>query len=153
MIKLNEETIKFLHEQSFVIVSTICPDGSIHNACKGIINIEDSGKVYLFDLYRGKTFNNLAKNYSISLTAVDEHKFKGYCVKGKAKTADPDEITPDLIRAWEDRIASRITKRLLKNIQETKGHPKHPEASLPKPEYVIIVSVESIEDLTPHHLK
>ena len=153
MIKLSEEISKFLHDQSFVIVSTVCPDNSIHNACKGIINIEDHSRIYLFDLYRGKTFFNLTKNPNISLTVVDEHKFKGYCVKGKAKTADPNKFRPDFFKAWDQRIASRITKRLLKNIQENKGHSKHPEALLPKPEYVIIVDVEAVEDLTPHHLK
>ena len=63
------------------------------------------------------------------------------------------DINSKLVRAWEDRITSRLTKRLLRNIHEEKGHPRHPEALLPKPEYLIVMEVEEIVDLTPHHLK
>lgn len=31
--------------------------------------------------------------------------------------------------------------------------PQHPEALLPKPEYMIVMEVEEIIDLTPKHLK
>ena len=34
-----------------------------------------------------------------------------------------------------------------------KGHPEHPEALLPKPEYLIAMQVEDIIDLRPHHLR
>lgn len=152
MVLLNAEVVRFLLEQSFTIVATISGDGSIHSACKGIIKISDN-KIYLLDLYRGKTLTNLHKDSNISIIAVDEHEFKGFCVKGKARIMTIAEFGPELIKAWEDRIASRVTQRLLKNIKDKKGHRLHPEALLPKPEYVIVLDVKSVVDLTPHQLK
>ena len=153
MKRLSSEIVQFLHNQGYVIVATIDADQSPHSACKGIVDIDHSGRIYLLDLYRQKTYENLRRNPNISITAVDEHKFKGYCLKGKAKTLTEDKLKAQLIKVWEDRIASRLTQRVLKNLREEKGHPRHPEALLPNPEYLIVMEVEEIIDLTPHHLK
>ncbi len=152
-MKLNGDIIQFFHKQGFVVVATIDRNGFPHTACKGIVEINRDGRVYLFDVYRGKTHRNLQHNPHISITAIDEHRFVGYCLKGKARIVTQQEIKPHLIRAWEDRITSRLTQRLLKNIHEEKGHPRHPEILLPEPEYMILMNVEEIIDLTPHHLK
>jgi hypothetical protein len=105
------------------------------------------------DLYRAKTRQNLQRNPRISVTAFDEHKFIGYCLKGKVKSFSENELPVDILKAWEERITNRLTQRLLKNVREEKGHPRHPEILLPKPEYLIVMDVEAIVDLTPHHLK
>lgn len=153
MKKLTRDIVEFFHNQPFVIISTIDEDGSPHNSCKGIIDIDENGRVYLLDLYRGRTYANLLKNHYISVTAVDEHRFRGYSLKGKAGLMKEGDLTPQVIKAWEDRIAGRITQRVIKNIQGGKGHPRHPEVLLPKPEYMIMMEVDEIVDLTPHHLK
>ena len=57
------------------------------------------------------------------------------------------------MEAWEKKIAGRISQRILKNVEGTKGHPKHPETLFPMPEYAIEMTVESVVDLTPHALK
>jgi uncharacterized pyridoxamine 5'-phosphate oxidase family protein len=152
-MKLAPSLIQFFEAQGCVIVSTIDAAGMPHSACKGIVRVSQEGQVYLFDLYRQKTHQNIARNPKISITAFDEHKFKGYCLKGEARLVKQSDINSQLVRAWEDRITSRLTKRLLRNIHEEKGHPRHPEALLPKPEYLIVMEVEEIVDLTPHHLK
>jgi hypothetical protein len=64
-----------------------------------------------------------------------------------------NELTPDIVKVWEERITNRLTQRLLKNIREEKGHRGHPEASLPKPKYMIVLEVDEVVDLTPSHLK
>jgi putative heme iron utilization protein len=151
--KLKAEIVHFFHNQGCVIVSTISRDGSPHNSCKGIIEINQDGKIYLLDLYKGRTHANLAHNPNLSITAVDEHKFKGYCLIGKARIAESEEFQPHLIKAWEDRITSRITQRVLKNIAGEKGHPRHPESLLPSPQYMIVMEVKEVVDLTPQHLK
>lgn len=153
MKRLADEIIQFFQNQSFVIVSTVDQDGTPHSACKGIIKITEDGKIYLLDVYLKKTFDNLTRNPKISVTAVDEHRFKGYCLKGKAELLGKNRLTPQIIKAWEDRITGRITRRLLKNIHEEKGHPAHPEALLPKPEYMIVMEIEEVIDLTPPHIK
>ncbi len=151
--KISDEIAHFFYNQSCVVVSTISAKGFPHNACKGIIQINQEGKVYLLDLYKGKTYANLSHNPNISITAINEHKFKGYCLIGKARIAKVEEFDKSLIRAWEERIASRITQRVIKNIAGEKGHPRHPESLLPDPKYVIVMEIDEIVDLTPHHLK
>ena len=153
MKKLSVDIIRFLENQGFVIVSTIDGNGGVHNSCKGIVKINQKGEIYLLDLYRGKTYENLKANPRISITAVDEHKFMGFCLQGKAKEMTEAKLIPQLIKSWDERVASRLTRRLLKNIHEEKGHPRHPEILLPKPEYLIVMGVEDIIDLTPHPLK
>jgi len=153
MHKITQEIIDFFENQGFAIVSTLDKNGIPHSSCKGVIRVSKQGIVYLLDVYMKETYNNLKRNPKISITAIDEHKFKGYCLKGHAKVLTGKKITPFILKAWEDKLTSRITRRLLRNIHEEKGHPRHPEVQLPRPEYLIAVSVKEIIDLTPQHLK
>ena len=153
MKKLSDDIIQFFQNQGCLVVSTIDNNGFVHNACKGLVKITRNGQVYVLDLYKANTYRNLKSNPHISITAVDEHRFLGFCLKGKARIVRAEEISAELIKAWEDRITSRLTRRLLKNIREERGHPRHPEILLPKPEYMIAMEVEEIVDLTPRHLK
>lgn len=153
MPRLTSEIIQFFQKQGFAIVSTIDRKGWPHSSCKGIVKITKNGKVYLIDLYTHQTYNNLKENPRISITAVDEHKFIGYCLKGRARVIADEEISPAIRKAWEERITSRITQRVLKNLREEKGHPRHPEILLPKPAYLIIMDIQDVVDLTPQHLK
>ncbi|PIR65703.1 MAG: hypothetical protein COW11_05650 [Candidatus Omnitrophica bacterium CG12_big_fil_rev_8_21_14_0_65_43_15] len=152
-MKLNEDVIDFFNKQNFVIVSTIDKNAAPHSSCKGIVKIDPKGIIYLLDLYKGKTRENLANNNKTSLTAVDEHKFKGYCLKGTASEIAAADIDADVADEWKKKITQRITHRLIKNIHGEKGHPYHPEAQMPRPEYIIRMDVEEVIDLTPQHLK
>lgn len=153
MKRLNDDIIHFFHNQGCVIVSTIDKHGFPHSACKGIVKISREGKIYMLDLYMAKTHNNLKTNPHMSITAIDEHKFVGYCLKGKGAILLDEEMKSGIIKDWENRITSRLTQRLLRNIREEKGHPRHPEVLLPKPEYMIVLEVQEVVDLTPRHLK
>jgi uncharacterized pyridoxamine 5'-phosphate oxidase family protein len=153
MKRMKDEIVRFLRKQNFFVVATVGPDGIPHTSCKGIVKVSRNGQVYLLDLYTGTTYRNLQTNPRISLTAVDEHRFKGYCLKGKARIASRNEFTPSILKAWQDRITGRITHRLIKNIKGERGHPQHPEARLPKPEYLVVMDVEEVVDLTPQHIK
>jgi len=152
-MKIPDNVINFLLNQGFVIISSIDNNGFPHAACKGIVSMTKEGKVYIFDLYRAQTLENLKKNPRASITAVDEHSFSGFCLKGRARALHDKELSDELVQAWDARITSRLTQRLLKNLHEEKGHPRHPEALLPNPEYLIEIEVEEIVDLTPKHLK
>ena len=153
MKKLNKGIAVFFQKQPYAVVTTIDKKGYAHNSCKGIVDIDVKGKLYLLDLYREKTRDNLKQNPHISITAVDEHKFIGYSLKGIARAAKRRDIAPHLRKAWEQKITKRISSRLLKNISGEKGHPQYPEALLPKPEYLIEVDVKEVVDLTPHHIR
>ncbi len=153
MKTLSDEIIQFFQSQSFTIITTIDKSGKPHSSCKGIVKINKSGKVYLLDLYLEKTYENLRHNPRMSITAVDEHKFEGYCLKGRAKLIPKGKLKPQIIKAWEDKITSRITQRVIKNMREEKGHPHHPEASFPEAAYMIVMKAEEVVDLTPRHLR
>jgi uncharacterized pyridoxamine 5'-phosphate oxidase family protein len=145
--------VRFFQKQHFTVVSTIDKKGYPNNSCKGIVEINKSGKVYLLDLYMTRTYENLKDNPAISITAVDEHKFIGYCLKGKAKIIPKDKVNKRILKLWESNITSRISYRLLKNMRGEKGHVAHPEALLPKPTYLIEVIIDEIVDLIPGHIK
>lgn len=153
MKSLSREVTSFFQSQGFVIVSTIDAKGRPHSSCKGLVKITTDGRVFLLDLYRGKTLENLKKDHSVSITAADEHRFKGYCLKGKAKIIDSDKLDANTLKAWEKKIATRITQRVLNNLRGEKGHSRHPETQLPNPEYMIYMEVEEVVDLTPRKLK
>lgn len=145
--------IDFFRTQGFVLVSSIDKNGFPHNSCKDIVKINPAGEIYLMDAYLGSTGKNIADNPHISISAVDEHKFTGYCLKGKARIIQDKLISQELIKTWEDNITSRLTKRLLKNLGQDKGQRHHPEASLPHPKHLILLEIEEIVDLAPYHLK
>ena len=150
---LPDSVLNFFKQQGFVIVSTIDKAGKPHSSCKDIVKIEKNGGIYLMDAYKARTFENLVSNQNASITSVDEHKFKGYCLKGKARLIDSDKLGPEVFKAWEDKIASRATQRVLKNMRGEKGHGRHPETQLPRPQYMIYLQVEEVVDLTPHKLR
>ncbi|MCX5692444.1 MAG: pyridoxamine 5'-phosphate oxidase family protein [Candidatus Omnitrophica bacterium] len=150
---IKPDIVQFFHNQHFAIISTIDKKGYPHNSCKGIVEIDESGKAYLLDLYMAGTYENLKNNPAISITAVDEHKFTGYCLKGKAKIVPKNKVNERILKLWENKITSRISHRLLKNVRGEKGHATHPEALLPGPEYLIAVDVDEVIDLIPWHIK
>ncbi len=135
------------------MVNTIDHNGFPHSACKGIVDIKSEGIVYLMDLYKGVTYANLLSNHNASISMVDEHKFQGYCLKGKAKIEKTERLPHDVILAWDKKITSRISQRVIKNIRGEKGHSLHPEAALPKPKYLIVMEVETMVNLKPHHIE
>ncbi len=153
MKRLSEEIVYFFKKQSFIIVSSIDKDGTLHASCKGLVKINKNGRIYLLDLYRRRTFENLKRNPNISITAVNEHHFNGFCLKGKAELITVDKVKAHILKAWEEKIVDRITNRVLKNIHGEKGHLRHPESLLPKPAYMIMMQTEEIVDLTPAHIK
>ncbi|MFH1847993.1 MAG: pyridoxamine 5'-phosphate oxidase family protein [Candidatus Omnitrophota bacterium] len=150
---IKPDIVQFFHKQRFTIISTIDKKGYPHNSCKGIVEIDESGKVYLLDLYMAGTYENLKDNPAISITAVDEHKFMGYCLKGKAKIVQKNKIAKRVLKLWDAKITSRISHRLLKNMRGEKGHAAHPEALLPNPTYLIVAEIDEVVDLIPGHIK
>lgn len=153
MHKLWGEITRFLEEQGCVAVSSIDNKGFPHSSCKGIVKIERDGRIYLLDLYKAVTYDNIMVNPQVSITAFDEHKFKGFCLKGRAWILSKEKLDEEILKSWDDRMTSRLTKRLLKNIREGKGHLRHPEVLLPRPEYMIAVDVHEVVDLTPPLLR
>lgn len=152
-MQLNEGIVSFFQNQGFVIISTLDPKGYIHNAAKGIVGIESEGKVYLIDLYRATTFSNLKENPTASITAVDEHQFIGYTLKGKANIVEREKIEERIIKGWEDKVIKRISQRVIRDVKSDRKLAHHPEAKFPHPQYLIEFDVEEIVDLTPGHLK
>jgi predicted pyridoxine 5'-phosphate oxidase superfamily flavin-nucleotide-binding protein len=154
MIKLTNEVYDFFKNQTFVIVTTLDPDGSPHDSCKDIIRISRGGRIYLLDLYLKSTFNNLKNNSKMCIAQVNEESFTGYCLKGTGKSVKIKRLTPGIMSVWQRKITARITNRIINNLKKEKGQKSvHPESLLPRPEYIIVLDVKEIIDLTPQHIK
>ena len=153
MKQIPQEIIDFLRAQDFIVVSSIDENGFPHSACKSMVKIDAQGIIYLIDLYHGVTSSNIGRDFKISISAIDEQKFLGYCLKGKAKVMRNDPISQEMIKTWEDNITTRLANRLLRNLAKGQVQENHPEASLPGPKYIIALEVEQIVDLTPHNLR
>ena len=152
MRELSSEIIYFFEKQGVAIISTLDSRGKIHCAAKGIVGIEKKGKIYLIDLYNAYTFSNLQRNPTISITAVNEHLFMGYTLKGKAKIVAREKIKGHIMEKWEKRVIQRISRRLIRNVKADNKTFHHPEARFPRPQYLIEMDVEDIVDLTPQNL-
>lgn len=146
MVKIPDNIVYFFEKQGFVIVTTIDSAGFPHNSCKGMLEIKKD-KVYLIDLYQGNTYRNLKNNQMIGITAVQEHQFKGYSLKGRGKIVMENEIPPALLKKWKIKKAGRTTSRIIRNIRAEKKDDAHPEASFPEPNHIVVVEVEEIIDL------
>jgi general stress protein 26 len=153
MKQIPQEIIDFLHTQSFVVISSIDKNGFPHSSCKAIVKIDPAGEIYLVDVYHGVTRDNIKNNQHISVSAVDEHKFIGYCLKGQARKMEDNSISQEIIKTWEDNVTSRLAKRLLKNLVQNQGQGHHPEASLPLPKQLIVMEVKQIVNLAPINLR
>ncbi|MBU2063864.1 MAG: pyridoxamine 5'-phosphate oxidase family protein [Candidatus Omnitrophica bacterium] len=153
MQELTDVIMYHIQKQGFVIVSTLDSEGGINVSCKGIVGMDKEGRIYLIDLYRGRTFKNLKSNPTVSVTSIDAHEFTGYTLKGKAEIIERDKIEGHIIKKWEEKVIQRISDRVIKNVQSDTKSFHHPEAKFPQPQYMIVIDVEEITDLTPTHLK
>ena len=148
-MKLKDSVIDFLKDQEFVIVSTIERGTKIHSSCKGMIDVKKDGRLYILDLYHGKTFRNLKKNSAVSITAVDSHLYKGYLLQGKARIVQLGNVSKEILKKGEKNISKRTSKRLIKNIKQDRKSLYHPEAKLPFPKYLILIKIYKVVDLAP----
>ena len=112
--KLTEKIVSLIKKQGFVIVSSLNEEGRIHSSAKGVVGIDERGRVFVIDLYQACTYNNLKKNPVVTVTFVDEHKFEGYALQGQAKIVEKKDISKSIIAEWEDKVIQRISKRLIK---------------------------------------
>jgi len=153
-MKIPDIVKHLLDKQHFVVVSTISGKSVVHTSAKGVVDVDSSGKIFILDLYKAKTYSNILKNPSVALTVIDEINFKGYSINGKAKIVEKHDISKDSMENWHEKLAKRIAKRVINHVKQGKpGKEVIPEASFPLPEYLIEVSAEGITDLAPQKLK
>ncbi|MBU1043969.1 MAG: pyridoxamine 5'-phosphate oxidase family protein [Candidatus Omnitrophica bacterium] len=147
-VVLSNSIISLMKKQGFVMVSSLDSKGKIHCSAKGIAGI-DPKKVFLIDLYKARTYTNLSNNPIVTISFVDEHRFAGYALQGKAKIVEKEKIKESLIAEWEDKVLQRISQRVVRNLHQGKKGEHHPEASFPHPKYLIEIDIEKIIDLAP----
>jgi uncharacterized pyridoxamine 5'-phosphate oxidase family protein len=148
-MRIHDDIIHFLCTQGYVILSTIDEKGHIHCSAKGIVGIEQD-KVYIIDLFKNQTYRNLQKDDRISITAVNEHQFKGFTLQGHGKIIMHKDIEDHIVKKWEDKVIKRISARMIRGVQKGVKSVKHHEAHLPDlPKYLIEVDVDNIIDLAP----
>lgn len=153
MIKIPDNAKSLLDAQHIAVVSSINAGGTIHTSAKGIMEAHPKGKILLLDLYKGTTCKNIKRHSHVTLTVIDEKRFKGYSIRGKARIIKENAIPKSKITAWQEKLARRIARRVISHVkEEIPGSEGIPEARFPFPKYMIEVSVDAIVDLTPRKL-
>jgi general stress protein 26 len=150
--KLSNQVMSLMNKQGFVMVCSLDAQGKIHCSAKGIAGIEKT-KVFLIDLYKARTYDNLCKNPTVTISFVDEHRFAGYALQGKAKIVERGNIKKSIIAEWEEKVLQRISHRVVHNLKQGKPGAHHPEAVFPHPKYLIEIDIEKIIDLAPSVIK
>ena len=153
-MKIPESVIHFFQRQPFVFVATIADDGVPNVVPKGICHIDGAGTVYVVDLYRGRTKENLTGIPEMTIAAVDERLYAGFQLKGTATWIPVEEETEhrEHLEAWKKKVSERITSRIIENVQ-TQYRTQHHEAHFPEPEGIIKLTVEQIVNLAEHREK
>jgi len=153
-MEIPHETKHLLDKHHFAILSTQDTKNIIHTSAKGVIEVNPNGKIFVLDLYKGKTYRNLKRNPNVTLTVIDEHRYKGYSIEGKAKIIKEDSVPKKTLDIWHERLANRIAKRVIRHVKEEEHSGKGiPEARFPFPKYVIEIFVNRVIDLAPHKLR
>ena len=154
MTEISSEVIHFFNKEHFVIIATLDKSGTIHTSAKGILEIGDRGKIFILDLYKGRTYQNIKNNPNVNLTLVDERRFMGYSIKGKARIVREGLISKKRLELWHDKLAKRIARRVIRHVKSPgTGSEGIPEAGFPMPKYLIEVSADKVISLTPGRLK
>ena len=142
----------FLKRQHFVAVTTMDKNGFPHNSCKGLVKIKGD-EIFLLDLYKTHTYNNLRQCKKVGVTAIDASSFKGYTIKGYAKIVSIKKAHNELLSLWEENIMRRMSHRVLSHVKKDLPSKYHPEVLLPHPQYIIVVKAKKIIDLVPQLIK
>lgn len=152
MKEISKEVAGFFRKQHYVIVTTIDEKGFPHSSCKGLVKIEDD-RVYLLDLYKQRTYRNLKKIRKINVTAVDGELFHGYCIKGTARIVKIEAAHKELLNQWEENIVKRVSHRVISHLHGERSSAYHPESLMPRPQYIIVMTIKEIVDLVPKFIK
>lgn len=148
-MEFSDEVLDFFKGRKIVLVMTLDEEGRIHSAVKGIVQIERAGKIAIVDLYCGKTLRNLQREPRVSVTAIDEERFIGYTLQGKAKIIPQWEIHENFIEKWQDHIVARISERVISSVRRGRKSKEIFEAHFPQhPKHLIEIEVENIINLS-----
>jgi len=150
MKKIPPVAQNILNKHHFVVVSSFNQKRAIHTSLKAVVDIDPKGKIFILDLYKGVTYNNIKQNPKITLTIVDEHKFLGYSIQGRARILKKGSFSKKILDIWHEKLAKRIARRIIRHAKElVPGRDAVPEAGFPLPEYLMQVDVDKVMDLAP----
>jgi uncharacterized pyridoxamine 5'-phosphate oxidase family protein len=148
------DLMDFLKDHHTAVVATLDEGGCVHTSVKGIVGVAAAGRLYVVDLYKRQTYQNILKRACVTVTVLDQDRFVGWSLQGRGKTVEKEAIAAELHAEWEERIVNRISERLLSNLRSAFGGKANYESQLPHmPQYVIEVDVEKVVDLRPTCIK
>ena len=152
-MNIPDDVENLLQKEHFIVISSLYKDKTVHTSAKGVIKVDLKGKIFILDLYKGKTYHNIKRNPHVTLTAINERNFRGYSIEGRAKIVRKETVPKSALKLWEEKITKRIARRIISHVKDERMERDIPEASFPLPKYLIEVSVNKIVDLAPHKIK
>lgn len=147
-----QEIVRFLDKQHIFMVATSDDKGRLNLVVKGIAKVDPKGIIYLTDLYNGTTRKNLKSNPNMTISVVNEAEFKGWQFRGIAREYNKHE-SEEILEHWDKKIVNRITNRIIKNMQRGRKLVHFSEAHLPKPSYIIELTVNEIISISGRKLQ
>ncbi|MCP4051263.1 MAG: pyridoxamine 5'-phosphate oxidase family protein [bacterium] len=151
-MKLSKEIEELLDSVAIALVATADPDSQPNISIKGIVDYDvQEGIIYFLDLFSKNTRKNLKINPRVSLSVIDYDMFAGYQFIGTAEMLESGDLYDKYAASWEKEESNRFKdvldwgfKRILSN------HPATPH--LPKPKYLVKVTINKIINLAPFNI-
>jgi predicted pyridoxine 5'-phosphate oxidase superfamily flavin-nucleotide-binding protein len=104
-------------------VATASPDGVPNVTPKGSLRLLDGEHLLFADLFSLKTRANLEQNPKVAVTVIEPGSPHGYQIKGTAEMFDSGPLFDQTVQAIKEKMPA-----------------------LPRPKYVVKITVESVFD-------
>jgi len=153
------EIQELLKREHIAYVSTLNTENNdINISIKAIIDYENEAqKIYFLDMFEGITRNNLISNPRATIAIADLKNFCAYQFKGNVKMINSGEVFEKYTANWNmvkqnrfrERVSQNLTRSIIGSLRDAVLDQPADEYDLPKPKYVIELSVDRSISLSP----
>jgi len=157
-VSFSKEVQALLKREHLAYVATSKEDSDINIAIKAVIDFSDEEqKIYFLDMFKGTTRRNLQQHPKTTIAIADLKNFCAYQFKGSVSLIESGEIFEKYTANWNmekqnrfrERISQNLSKALIGSLKDAISGEITDEFDLPKPKYIIELTVEEIITLSP----
>ncbi len=134
-----------------VSVASLDGGGKPNSAHKMLIDVVPPDHVYFLDYPFTRTYANLKKNESVSLSYMDDLDFVGYKFNGPVEILESGNVYEDVKARWEARLLSHEAGRILARMKGQYSA-REAENALPKGYVIARLAVHEASVIRPSHI-